>query len=57
MTDNVIQIYSEPSIEDRMRDAIMDAILSEEFDDMNLADTIGVIELVKMELALEFVRK
>lgn len=54
--DNVTQIYSEPSPEQRMHDEIMDVILSSEFDGMNLAGTIGVLELVKMHLSLEFVK-
>lgn len=57
MTDNVTQIYSDPSPEEVMHDAIMDVILSEEFDEMNLAGTIGVLELVKMALALDMVKK
>ncbi len=53
MTDKVVQIYAEASPEDRMHAAILAAIMDEQFDGMTLATTLGVLELVKMNISLE----
>lgn len=50
MTDNVIPIYSDPPIEERFHWALMDVILSNEFDDVGFATMVGVLEMVKIEI-------
>lgn len=51
MTDNIIEIYKEPSIESRLMGDIMGLIFSEEYDAVSLVTALGVLELCKMEIA------